>query len=222
MDEARALAEEYLSKLCRALTASLRDPAPVHAHVAENESHAPGFPETRFCKGSILPVVDRVTTEFFSSRLGLTTGAAHSALRCEGASTLADIYTPARGQSGFSDITWGTNYQNSDKSGKAGKFRPCPDFGIVHAGPPRLNILGEVKYAPKSPRRDILLEGIRKDMLYYMGLERTPDLSWHYEFGIGIAYGAAQDTIPVVEILADDWDKRNFFILLFHNTKRGA
>lgn len=222
MDDTRQLAEEYISKLSRALAASLRDTAAVHFHVAASESHAPGFEETRFCKGSVLPVVDRVTTEFFTSHLGLPRGAANAALRCEGASTLADIYTPGEQQSGFSGITWGSNYQRSDKSGRAGRYRPCPDFGVVHLGPPSLNILGEVKFAPKAPRRDVLLASIRKDMLYYMGLQRAPELSWHYEFGIGIAYGAASGSVPIVEILSDDWDTKNFFVILFHNTTRGT
>ena len=114
--DSRSLAEEYLRKLTRALATSLRDPAAVHARVAESEAYAPGFPETRFCKGCVLPIVDRVTSEFSESGLGLPRSAAYAALRCEGASTLAGIYTPAEGQTGFSGITWGTNYQPADKS----------------------------------------------------------------------------------------------------------
>jgi hypothetical protein len=214
----RAVAEEYLRKLTRALAASLRDPGSVHALVAQCEAHAPRFPETRFCKGCVLPIVDRVTNEFFESHLGLSRSAAHAALRCEGASTLPNIYTPGAGQTGYSGITWGTNYQDCDKSGRAGTYRPCPNFGIVHAGELSLNILGEVKYAPRAPRRDILFSSIHKDMRYYMDLERAPHLGWPYEFGIGIAYGAAPGTVPDVEILADDWDAKNFVIMLFHNS----
>jgi len=220
MSNSRQIAEEYISKLYRALATALKDSEAVRSSVAKSEAHAPAFEEVRFCKGCVLPVVDRVTTDFFAGRLALPKGAAHAALRCEGASTLSDIYTPREGQSGFSNITWGINYQASDKSGRAGSYRPCPDFGVVHLGSPSLNILGEVKYAPKAPRRDVLLTSIRKDMIYYMGLQRAPELNWHYEFGIGIAYGAASGTVPVVEVLADDWDSKNFFIMLFHNDVR--
>ncbi len=215
MNPSNLLAEEYLWQLSRSLAGGLSNPRLVHENVAKWISHAPKFPEVRFCKGCVLPIVDMVTTEFFNSKLGLSASAANAALRCEGASTLSGIYTPGENQVGYSGITWGTNYQGITKGGKAGRYRPCPDFGVIHAGPPSLNVLGEVKFAAKAVKRDRLLAGIRKDMDYYMGLSREPELGWHYEVGIGVAYGAMNGGEARIEVITDDWAEKNYFVVLF-------
>ena len=213
------IAKEYLDELCDALAADLTDCPRIHARVLETHSHAPQFPETRFCKGCVLPIVDRVTTRFFAERLRLPATAARAALRCEGASTLPSIYTPGEGQSGFSGITWGKNYQTVDKAGRPGNYRPCPDFGIIHSGEPSLFVLGEVKYAPAGAKRDALLRSIRKDMLYYMGVQQAPELGWPYEHGIGIAFGAAAGRRPIAEVIWDDWAEHRFVLVLLYRSR---
>lgn len=213
-----AIVTAYVRELADELAQQLADADAVHARVHATRAHAPTFPEVRFCKGCVLPIVDRATTRFFASQLGLPSSAARAALRCEGASTLETIYTPGEGQSGFSGITWGTNYQATTKAGRPGNYRPCPDFGIIHGGPPPLLVLGEVKYARNNTKRDALLRSIRHDMTYYMGLPRQPKLGWPYEYGIGIAFGVAPGSMPVVEVLWNDWAERRFVLLLLHST----
>ena len=221
MDSSQDIAEDYLWTLCRTLSRELKDSAAVMSTVERLEDHAKGFPEVRFCKGCVLPVLDRVTTEFFNTRLSLSSKEAHAALRCEGASTLPSIYAPGDGQSGFSGVTWGTNHQSSGKGGGKRKSLPCPDFGVVHLGTPSLTILGETKYVTRAVSRDRLLAMITKDMDDYMAVERDAELGWHYEFGIGIAFRPSADRLLNVEVLTQQWAKKRYFIMLFHPSQRG-
>lgn len=105
----------------------------------------------------MLPIVDLVASRFLMSELSLSAAEIHSALRCEGYSSLPKIYTPNADQSGFSGFTSGTNYQHTDKQGAAFPAehpgsRPCPDFGIIHLGAPSFTLLGGTKFKRTEPR----------------------------------------------------------------------
>ena len=194
----------------------LSDPASVRKRVEETRDHAPGFAETRFCKGCVLPIVDTVATHFLSAAYGAAPEQVHLALCCEGQSTLKGIYQPGLGQSGFSGTPWGTNYQRVSKSGKqyppeARGYQPCPDFGIVHSNP-KFTILGETKYAE---RKRVNLAGLVKELQYYMRVAREPDKGWDYDYGIGIAYSAAEDTPRRVELISDHWATDGFMVASF-------
>lgn len=210
-------ARRFIEQLFEALSAGLPDPLKIRRKVEEIRDHAPGFPETRFCKGCVLPIVDTVATRFLHEIYGATPEQVHLALRCEGRSTLKKIYQPGEGQSGFSGITWGTNYQRVSKSGKqyppeARGYQPCPDFGIVHSNP-KFTILGETKYAHS---RKLSLAGLVKELQYYMRVVREPEKGWDYDFGIGIAYSTAGDTPRRAELIRDHWAADRFMVARFH------
>ena len=51
------------------------------------KSLSPTFPEVRFCKGCILPVVDEFTTKYAINKFAANKSDIRSALRCEGFQT---------------------------------------------------------------------------------------------------------------------------------------
>ena len=106
-----------VTRIADALLESLQDPVTIRKRVAETENHAKNFPEVRFCKGCVLPVVDKVSTSLLQAELFLSPREIYQSLLCEGQSTLGSIYKPGEGQSGFGGYTWGENYQRFDKAG---------------------------------------------------------------------------------------------------------
>src|SRR5579862_5853496 len=99
------LAEKFYVSLFKALQEALSDTRAVLDLVARTRAHAPTFPESRFCKGCVLPVVDSVATHFLTGDCGLNGHQIRQSLRCEGVTTLNDIYKPSSGQSGFGSAT---------------------------------------------------------------------------------------------------------------------
>lgn len=209
-------AHRFIEQLFEALSAGLSDPVAIRRKVEETRTHAPKYPESRFCKGCVLPIVDKVATRFLYDVYGTPPEQVHLALRCEGQSTLKGIYEPGEGQSGFSGTTWGTNFQRVSKSGKqyppeARGYQPCPDFGIVHLNP-KFTILGETKY---TESKKLSMVGLVKEMQYYMRVAREPEKGWDYDFGIGIAYSAAGDTPRRAELICDHWATDGFMVACF-------
>jgi hypothetical protein len=216
-----AKARRFCDLLYYALRDSLCDTGVVLQRVTDIESHAPGHAETRFCKGCVLPIIDSVATRYLHSELGLTPKQVRAALRCEGISTLAQIYTPAVGQSGFSTFTWGTNYQRVSKTGKAYPpetrgYQPCPDFGIVHKEQEKFTLIGETKFSRIGTTITSLLAEICRDLRYYIGLPSEPDKSWDYDFGFGIAYAAGGAGARKSYLFSDEWEESRFVVACFH------
>jgi hypothetical protein len=189
------LARTFCDELFTLLRERLSNPNTVIERISEIREHARAFPETLFCKGCVLPLVDTAATRFLFESLALDPTRIRGALRCEGFSTLPSIYQPQAGQSGFSTYTWGTNYQLVDKTGKPRSgYRPCPDFGIAHVEAPKFALLGEVKFALDAPR--IETATVMRDLRYYLSLPQEPERNWHYDFGFGLIYAAGGDRRP--------------------------
>jgi hypothetical protein len=214
------LAEKFYTSLFKALHESLSDTLAVLDIVSRTRAHAPAFPESRFCKGCVLPVVDTVATNFFTNECDLNTRQIRQALRCEGVTTLNDIYNPSIGQSGFGGATWGKNFQPYDKRGKPAKaargYQPGPDFGIVHQGATKFSMLGETKFKPDSSRVGPLHEEVRRDLKYYVGLPCEPEKEWDYDFGFGIAYAGGGAGFRKSYLATDDWLAHRFVVACFH------
>lgn len=214
-------ARVFCDLLYSALRDRLSDTNLVLQRVRDFEAHAPGYAETRFCKGCVLPVVDSVATLYLRSELGLAPEQIHAALRCEGISTLPKIYTPAGDQSGFSTFTWGTNYQRVSKSGKPyppdGRgYQPCPDFGIVHRDEEEFTLVGETKFSQTGASIKPLLVEVCRDLRYYVGLPSEPDKNWDYDFGFGIAYAGGGGGLRKSHLCSDEWDKNRFVVACFY------
>jgi hypothetical protein len=168
-----------------------------------------------------LPIVDSVATRFLSAELSLQPQHIHSALRCEGFASLSQLYQPSAEQSGFSSPAWGTDYQRVSKGGLEAPAdqpgtRPCPDFGIVHTGPPKFTLLGEAKFSRTATRPTSLLTAITRDFRYYMALPSGPAKGWDYDFGFGIAYAAGGSTSRQSRLITDHWAEEHFVIAIFH------
>lgn len=216
-EQALSFCEDLYAQICLQLS----EPSTVRARLEAIGDHAPGFPETLFCKGCVLPIVDFVATRFLSAELSLPSLQIRSALRCEGFASLPNIYLPSAQQSGFSAPPWGSNYQQVSKSGLKAKpgqagIRPCPDFGIVHTGPPKFTLLGETKFARKATRLTLLLTEITRDLRYYMGLPSEPTKGWDYDFGFGIAYAGGGTTTRQSRFITDHWVDQRFVVAAFH------
>lgn len=219
-----ATAHRFLHSLFDELRHELTDTEKVLQIVHSCRSHAPSFPEVCFCKGCLLPIVDKTATAFLASELDLSRDQIHKSLRCEGFSTLHSIYTPSVHQSGYSGYTWGTNYQTVSKSGKKSSpgskgYRPCPDFGIIHRQHRRsLSILGEVKFTTKEVSIQCALKHIRNDLKYYMSLPNEPEKGWDYDFGFGVVYCAGDGPSPRKSFLCEThWDDYRFMVACFHH-----
>src|SRR5690348_16824090 len=65
--KARQFCELLYTWLCHELS----DASSVLQKVREIESHAPGHAETRFCKGCVLPIIDKIATQYLSATFAL-------------------------------------------------------------------------------------------------------------------------------------------------------
>jgi hypothetical protein len=215
--KARQFCELLFTWLCH----DLADTNLVLQRIKAIAAHAPGHAETRFCKGCVLPIVDRVANQYLNSTFSLTREQIRNSLRCEGISNLKTIYIPGEDQSGYSTFTWGENYQRVSKTGKiypsdSRGYQPCPDFGIVHKGNAEFCLVGETKFSVTATKVEPLLNEVRRDLRYYVGLPAEPTKDWDYDVGFGIAY-AAGGAGPRQSYLFDaDWQSDRFVVACFH------
>ncbi len=205
-----------VTRLADALAETLVDPAATRERVQEIESHAPKFPEVRFCKGCVLPIVDRIVTSLLMSELGHSVAEIRESLLCEGQSTLSKIYSPGESQSGFGGVTWGENWQRVSKSGQVAPankpgYRPCPDFGVIAPNQSVLALLGEVKYVGNQATAS--MAGIISELRYYMGLPIEPEKKWHYRCGVGILYAAGGESPRRLRLITDYWRSDRFALI---------
>ena len=212
-----ATAQLFLNTFVSAIELALKDPRTVRAVLECHREHAPGFPETLFCKGCLIPVLDTVATAFLGREFGSSQAEVNAALRCEGFSTLPKIYTPSTGQSGYSTFTWGTNYQPVSKSGKPARdgspgYLPCPDFGVVHETP-KFAILGETKFS--ASKTWLNPKNVAEDLKYYLALPSDPARGWHYDFGVGIVYAGGGEGMRKCQLITEYWSSHRFIVACF-------
>jgi hypothetical protein len=210
--------ERVAFTFCECLFAELSerfaDSNALQQRLTEISSHSK-HPETLFCKGCVLPIVDSVATRFLSSSLLLGPEQIRAALRCEGISNLQKVYQPGPGQSGFSTYTWGTNYQTTSKSGRAVRSRPCPDFGVVQPDNPKFALLGETKFSRRVASATSLVLSVESDLRYYMSLPSEPEKGWHYDYGFGIAYAAGGAGPRKSTLYTQHWAEYRFVVASF-------
>jgi hypothetical protein len=212
------LALRFCETLFDALTDHLSDPLTVLARMAELKGDSEKFREEHFCKGCVLPIVDAIATDFLGRELSLTRAQIHKSLRCEGVTTLKKVYTPGPNQSGFSGVSWGTNFQRINKQGRTAPpghrgFQACPDFGIVHSGDRKFSLVGETKIDTRSTA--IATAPLEREIRYYVALPSEPDKNWDYDFGFGIAYAAGGAGMRRADLITDFWQSDRFVIAYF-------
>jgi hypothetical protein len=199
---------DYALELHRELCARLTDVDRVRALVERYRSAAPTFPETRFCKAVVLPVVDEVATTVLTQRHGATRAEVRRALRCEGYAT--PLYEPDERQVGFCSHSRSNSYHPGDKSGRRPTSRRSPDFAIRH---PALRMLGETKYVERASVSAIAR--LLAELKDYLSIESEPTSDWGHDFGFGLLYGYGGEGPRSVQLIEDHWQAHRIFIARF-------
>lgn len=174
------------------------------------------FPEVRFCKGCVLPVVDQVTTDFLQSYSSATRSEIRSALRCEGFQTLAQYYDETEDMSGYCGSPWMREKQSTSKSGDRQHAGANPDFSVRYEGATTLRVVGEVKYQPKRFTSEAAVEQTKRELQYYLAIKSSSQRDWEHDFGVGVVYCGAGDGCRKGELVLDYWLSDRVAIAYFH------
>ncbi len=214
-DLAHALA--YGERLFSALREGLTDVAHVKALVERLGPHAPAFPEVRFCKGGVLPIVDEVTNRFLVEEFKADRHAAFRSLRCEGFANLSECYQLGGDRTGFSGSPWNRTKQPLSKCGTRAGSTANPDFCVRHNGDPSLRLVGEVKYSAKTRQSASIIAGVVAELRYYMAILSDPDYGtdWGHDFGFGVIYCAGGDAPRRSRLILDNWESDGIMIASF-------
>ena len=167
------------------------------------------FAESCFCKGSVLPVVDRVATEYLTNVLHASRADVRAALRCEGFDT--PLYACAGSQVGFSSHSRSNSYHPGDKSGRRSKSRRSPDFCIRFQG--GLRMLGDLKYVAKAGGSTT--SQVVRELRDYLSIQKEPTSDWGHDFGFGLVYCFSGDGPRSVQVLTDYWESDRIVISQF-------
>jgi hypothetical protein len=214
-----ALAEKFCTTLFHALQEALTDTPVVLDFMEKIKDHAPTFPETRFTKGCVLPVVDRVATKLLTEEFQLSRGQITKCLLCEGFTSLPKIYIPSHDQSGFGGFTWGTNYQPYYKDGRPAKLARGayggPDFGVRYRGDAgKFSMCGEVKLSKKSCDH-YKTRLATSDINAYVSLPCEPEKNWDYDFGFALAYATGGDGPRKSYLIDNFWKEKRLVVAVF-------
>lgn len=197
---------EFVERLHAQLEQKLRNNASVRSMVDKLLPTNP-FPESCFCKGCVLPIVDSCATEFLTARCGVNQFSVYHALRCEGYAS--PMYACSSDQVGFSSHSRSNSYHPGDKSGRRASSRRSPDFCIRH---PSLRMVGEVKYVPREKSTAKLAHELRD----YLSIRSEPTSDWGHDFGYGLLYMYGGSGVVQVELVRDRWEQERFLISVFH------
>jgi len=177
---------------------------------------APTFPEVRFCKGCVLPIVDETTTSFLSSRAGASREEIRASLRCEGFQTLAQYYEPNSGMSGYIGSPWNRDKTLPSKSGDSQHTGANPDFCVRFNGTKSLRVVGEVKYLPNRLTSASSVQQVQRELLHYLSIQTSSHSDWGHDFGFGIMYCAKGASNRKAELIMDFWRSDKIAIAYFH------
>lgn len=213
------VALEYCEGLYQALVKSLC----ISNHVNSITEHlksislSPTFPEVRFCKGCVLPVVDEFTTQFLISKFSASKSDIRNALLCEGFQTIEQYYPKTDRMSGYSRSPWNRDKILDSKSGSAIKSGANPDFCVRYIHKNKLRVVGEVKYLPKRKSSDAGIQQILSELRHYMAIPSSSHSDWGHDFGFGIMYCGNTPSASKVELVRDAWKTERIVIAYFHD-----
>jgi hypothetical protein len=213
-------AYEYCRGLHRRLDAALDSVERVRETVATLEPLAKKFPETRFCKALVLPVIDQWTNEYLQDRFGASAAAVCAALRCEGYRDLIKYYQKSGRQTYYSDTPKTRANQPIGKNGKRPGGQACPDWAIRFASPQgSLRVVGEAKFASGTRSKELLQADLRHDLIYYLNIESDiesdSETDWGHDFGYGVAYSAGGHGPRNGTLVEDNWPHDRILMSVF-------
>ena len=209
---------EYCETLFAALAEKLTDVAYVQ-DVDESlkaRGIAPTFPETRFCKGCVLPIVDVITTAYLRSKAEASQDAIRASLRCEGFQTLSQYYEFNNSMSGYIGSPWNRDKTLPSKSGDSQHTGANPDFCVRFNGAKSLRVVGEVKYLPNRLTSAAGVQQTHRELLHYLSIQTSSHSDWAHDFGFGIMYCAKGDSARGAELVMDYWQSDKIAIAYFH------
>jgi hypothetical protein len=213
IDDALAFANLLAERLRSALT----DVDAVRGCVMRLELLAKKFPETRFCKGCVLPIVDETANQFCADRYSATPYDVYRALRCEGYETLNRYYDVTAGRTGFASYA---AYRPDCKQGTGRPSRPSPDYCIRLNSKGPLRLLGETKFSLKPVSTAKLQAELLHDLRYYLSIDSEPNSDWGHDFGFGVGYCAAGDGDRTVQVIRDYWEAERILLMIFGQRAR--
>ena len=209
---------EYCETLFADLASKLTDIAYVQGVDASLKAKAiaPTFPEVRFCKGCVLPIVDETTTTFLSSRAGASRADIRASLRCEGYQTLSQYYEFNDRMSGYIGSPWNRDKTLPSKSGDSQHTGANPDFTVRFNGANPLRVVGEVKYLPRRLTSAAAVQQVKRELLHYLSIKTSSHSDWAHDIGFGIMYCAKGDSDRKAELIMDYWHSDKIAIAYFH------
>jgi hypothetical protein len=177
---------------------------------------APTFPEVRFCKGCVLPIVDEATNTFLSNRFEASKDDIRSALRCEGFQTLPQYYKSNDRMSGYIGSPRNRDRTVPSKSGDHQHTGANPDFCVRFSGAGSLHVVGEVKYLPNRLTSAASVQQVKRELLHYLSIKSSSHSDWFHDTGSGIMYCGKGDTDRMVGLILDYWESDQIAIAYFH------
>jgi hypothetical protein len=209
---------EYCENLFSVLAAKLKDISYVQGVDASLKARAiaPTFPEVRFCKGCVLPIVDAATTEFLSLKADASRRDIRAALRCEGFQTLAQYYEMNSSMSGYIGSPWNRDKILPSKSGGTQYSGVNPDFCVRFNGVKSLRVVGEIKYLPNRFTSAAAVGQVRRELLHYLSIQASSHSDWGHDFGFGIMYCAKGDSERNAQLIMDYWSSEKIAIAYFY------
>ena len=206
---------DFARRLFDQLHADLTNVTAVNATVERLMPLARTFPEVRFCKGCVVPVVSEVANDFLAKQFGASSSEVFAALRCEGFKNLAEFYEITETRTGFSGTAWNRDRQPLSKCGGLTDSGANPDFCIWYTKRGRLRMAGETKY--KSSLRNSLasVQSVLADLRYYLSIESCSHSDWGHDFGFGVAYCAGGNEPRKAELISDYWKSDKVLIAYF-------
>jgi hypothetical protein len=201
-------AREFCSLLHWSLSERLRDVVAVQERVKDLRSQN-SFRESCFCKGCVLPIVDRVATKFLDARYHASREAVHKSLRCEGFET--PLYGSEPSQVGFSSHSRSNSYHPGDKSGRRATSRRSPDFCVRFED--KLRMLGELKFV--ETYRSAEVQRLVHEMRDYLSIKSESTSDWGHDFGFGLYYVYGGDAPRTARLSHDYWESNRILISTF-------
>ncbi len=209
------IALDFGKRLYERLRTELLDVNRVRGVVQRLEPLAKKYPESRFCKGCVLPVVSEVAYQLLTERYGATYSEVFRALRCEGYKNLVEFYPSTKTRPAFCGSPWNKDKQPFSKSGDRTGSGANPDFCIWYSQRGFLRVVGEVKYKPATCRCATAVDQLVAELRYYLAIKSCSHSEWAHDFGFGVMYFAGGDQPRKAELLLEHWDSEHIVVACF-------
>jgi hypothetical protein len=206
---------DFGNRLFNRLRDELTDVTAVKSKVERLTPLARAFPETRFCKGCVLPIVSEAANQFLFERFCASSSEVFKALRCEGFENLEAFYPITATRTGFCGSPWNRDRQPLSKCGQRAGAGANPDFCIWYSARGQLRLAGETKYKASRRTSRAAVRAVLEDLRYYLAIKSCSHSDWAHDFGFGVAYCAGGEQPRKAELLLDYWDSDKVLIAYF-------